>query len=1176
MPAKRALEQGAADSIRKSAKTGHASGTSSSKHSNTQPQAVQKEASIERFGANALSDRNHGAGQIKSVHVTNFMCHTNMKVDFQPHVNFISGPNGSGKSAILQALQYCLGVRANQTGRGTSNAAYLKHGADQSTAQVTIWNTGADGDAFHPEKFGPYITIHKTLSAKGHTSTKVLDARGHKTQLTKADDIRRLLSHLSVNAANPSIVLTQDHARGLLSGDKVESKLYDLMFQSLEFERTLEHLSSAREEIRTQTTEVEKFKEAKEEYERRLQDLQERHDCATQAKLHREVAEQVEDHMAWTVVHYLATKLKELEDGMKASGPAARQDFQAQLEAVDDDIKELQHQELEVVAVINETERRTGEHRHEREVMRSKKKDVMSRKNKATKALEQRMTELADFAEKKKQADAYVHELQARGDGNDAVAKKLEKWQMKKNNMADSLEQSQKALTDERNAYSRVMEDVTTANDRIHALRQEHSRHRGQIEAAQRQLVSMQRSSGPNQQAAMFFAQADNLLKAIQMNSHRFKCTPIGPVGAHLSLMDDRFSATVVGALEKLLPAWIVDNRADYKTLMALLQQLKLPKQPTVYIMRFDVPLYNISPHQMPHESILTIYRVLKVKPDTPNGHVLFNLLVDHGRIENVGLMENENVGRQLLDDGQAWRNLSNVWCNGQDGPVDMKRTGGGARSIWPWPRNKPVPSPLLTADKSAIIQSRRSALMDDQERLCQLEESLKMAEGEHHEATARHRAVKTQVEQQAQNVRRLQQSLSRLESDMPEFQQSADDEIAEYLTISNEAGNEMRRIKPELATLEEEKLRAEEALKEVEEEKHAYDAHANEMKKEIEGKLKFQMHVAQQKAQKISLRDVIAKNLAKIEENERAAEAAKAELMPAYTKALEDAETVCTAEEAESELPDLKDQVTHLMGDMLRKKRIDIDDAFNDKEIMVYLASRLHSKADKYQESANATLESLNTELETVQTTMETNMRQTSQILSLVDIQKQSFMDRKHKYIEIRNQSCLAINSGFKSKLKTGRNWKGQVIVDHDSGTVSLSVTPNKGVSTGSKKDAAVKDMKALSGGERSFTSVSFMLSLGSEIRTPFFAMDEFDVFMDAVNRKVSLTSILKFAWDMQDKQFILLSPLDMAVVEQSRHEVNESLQAKANGAKFEAMPKDFIRSYQMQPPREGARAHY
>lgn len=46
---------------------------------------------------------------------------------------------------------------------------------------------------------------------------------------------------------------------------------------------------------------------------------------------------------------------------------------------------------------------------------------------------------------------------------------------------------------------------------------------------------------------------------------------------------------------------------------MTLMQQLRIQKPPTVFIMRFDVPQYNISPHQMPHESILTIYRALKV-----------------------------------------------------------------------------------------------------------------------------------------------------------------------------------------------------------------------------------------------------------------------------------------------------------------------------------------------------------------------------------------------------------------------------------------------------------------------------------------------------------------------------------------------------------------------------------
>ena len=48
------------------------------------------------------------------------------------------------------------------------------------------------------------------------------------------------------------------------------------------------------------------------------------------------------------------------------------------------------------------------------------------------------------------------------------------------------------------------------------------------------------------------------------------------------------------------------------------------------------------------------------------------------------------------------------------------------------------------------------------------------------------------------------------------------------------------------------------------------------------------------------------------------------------------------------------------------------------------------------------------------------------------------------------------------------------------------------------------VKDMKSLSGGERSYTSVCFIMALANVISAPFHCMDEFDVFMDAINRRV------------------------------------------------------------------------
>ena len=94
--------------------------------------------------------------------------------------------------------------------------------------------------------------------------------------------------------------------------------------------------------------------------------------------------------------------------------------------------------------------------------------------------------------------------------------------------------------------------------------------------------------------------------------------------------------------------------------------------------------------------------------------------------------------------------------------------------------------------------------------------------------------------------------------------------------------------------------------------------------------------------------------------------------------------------------------------------------------------------------------------------------------------------------------------------------------------------------------KEAAgtlTNELKSLSGGERSFTLVSYVLSLGRELRTPFFAMDEFDVFMDKVNRIVSMASILKFAWEESHVQFILISPLDTGVIGDARAKLNEAL---------------------------------
>ncbi|KAL6530279.1 hypothetical protein OROHE_014632 [Orobanche hederae] len=70
-----------------------------------------------------------------------------------------------------------------------------------------------------------------------------------------------------------------------------------------------------------------------------------------------------------------------------------------------------------------------------------------------------------------------------------------------------------------------------------------------------------------------------------------------------------------------------------------------------------------------------------------------------------------------------------------------------------------------------------------------------------------------------------------------------------------------------------------------------------------------------------------------------------------------------------------------------------------------------------------------------------------------------------------------------------------------------------------------------SVEGGERSFSTLCFALALHEMTEAPFRAMDEFDVFMDAVSRKISLDTIVDFAL-AQGSQWIFITPHDISMV--------------------------------------------
>ena len=127
------------------------------------------------------------------------------------------------------------------------------------------------------------------------------------------------------------------------------------------------------------------------------------------------------------------------------------------------------------------------------------------------------------------------------------------------------------------------------------------------------------------------------------------------------------------------------------------------------------------------------------------------------------------------------------------------------------------------------------------------------------------------------------------------------------------------------------------------------------------------------------------------------------------------------------------------------------------------------------------------------------------------------------------------------------------------------------------SNKDGNFTDLKSLSGGERSYTTVSFLLALGYSVGSPFRCMDEFDVFMDAVSRRQAMAQLFEVAYqhsglsDPNHKdsglQFILLTPQDVSAVRPAEEDAKRII-AK-NTRKEVNWPDKFVTVVKFADPR-------
>ncbi len=94
---------------------------------------------------------------------------------------------------------------------------------------------------------------------------------------------------------------------------------------------------------------------------------------------------------------------------------------------------------------------------------------------------------------------------------------------------------------------------------------------------------------------------------------------------------------------------------------------------------------------------------------------------------------------------------------------------------------------------------------------------------------------------------------------------------------------------------------------------------------------------------------------------------------------------------------------------------------------------------------------------------------------------------ERIDMFIKSKSHRCVM---SFTEYI-TSRGYSGYLQFDHIEQKLKINVSPSDNISNFDKN----KDTKSLSGGERSFSTVSFLLSLWSIVESPILFLDEFDV---------------------------------------------------------------------------------
>ncbi|KAM9316410.1 structural maintenance of chromosomes protein 6 [Gastrophryne carolinensis] len=1008
-------------------------------------------------------------GIIESISLKNFMCHAMLgPFRFGPNVNFVVGNNGSGKSAILTAVIVGLGGKAAMTNRGSSIKGFVKDGQSSADVSITLRNRGPD--AFKPEAYGNSIVVQQHFTIDGNRNYKIKSATGSIVS-TKKEELTAILDHFNIQVDNPVSVLTQEMSKGFLQS-KNESDKYKFFMKATQLEQMKDDYSYIME-TKTRTSDqivygVERLSELK----RDCIEKEERFKSLASLSEMKEKLEDLRRKMAWAVVTEAEKQLNPIREHLCAE--------EGRTVKFDQKISEWQEKVNNAASKFQAIQEKLEEISQEAQALKPQcialKDDVQQRKK--------------AFHESEVVFNRYRMDLRRLERDTQQLQKRISELQNSADNASEEEKIERMRLIDEQKVTIKTLQDqdVTTAEqinqfqqaiyrgreERNKFLNEERDR-KSAMDRLKKQIRELHDSR--TDRLKRFGQSIPSLLLAIDeaYQQGRFKKKPVGPLGACIRLKDPQLDLAVESCLKSLITAFCCDNHQDERILQNLMsREFPRNQRPQIIVQEFRNHVYDVSRRAAKHPKYPTVLTALEIE-----NPVVANCLIDMRGIETVLLIKNNSEAREVMQKRAPPQNCREAFTADGDQVFNKRYYSSEYNRARYLSRDVDVEIGHLEKE----VNDMMSQLNTIQQRVQVAEHDIRKNEGFLRQYQDTKKRIQVHLRENIFRLTELENveeqpsiDISTLESELKENNKKIEDvrlkmetegeDMDKYKSLLMASERQYEEIKMKISSVSE-------VADPVKEDLHKAD-------QEVENCKRHKKHYEEKR--RLHLEE-IQKNKQQLKTKEKDLEVKISQAKEVFPERIE------VSRSAKS----LDTEINHLKA----KINTERDLHGNRDEII----KEYHASKENYQE-------------------MESKVKNLRRFVKLLD---DIMVMRFKMYQQFLRFLSLRCKLSFDSLLSQ-RSYAGKISFDHKNETLSITVQPGEG------NKAALSDMRSLSGGERSFSTVCFMLSLWSIAESPFRCLDEFDVYMDMVNRRISMDMMLKVADSQRFRQFILLTPQHMS----------------------------------------------